>query len=141
MGKNTTLKSHSHSVFRLFYHLVLVSKYRRKVLSPKVQADLKNIVKQLCQSWGCELVEFSGELDHIHILFEGHPGIELAKFVNNLKTVTSRLIRRDYATHLARFYTKPVLWSGSYCVLSTGGAPMTEGNPVDEVIKNVTTQE
>lgn len=86
--------------------------------------DLKGIAARLCERWGGELVEFSGEADHVHILFEGHPSMELAKFVNNLKTVTSRLLRRDHREHLARFYSKPVLWSGSYCILSTGGAPI-----------------
>ncbi len=79
---------------------------------------------RLCERWGGELLEFSGEADHVHILFEGHPSLEPAKFVNNLKTVTSRLTRRDHGEHLNRFYDKPSLWSGSYCLLTTGGAPI-----------------
>ncbi|MDQ3459253.1 MAG: IS200/IS605 family transposase [Deinococcota bacterium] len=124
MTLKTTLKSHSHSVFRLYYHLVLVTKYRRKALSGDMLKSAEEIVTRLCESWEYELVELSGEADHLHILFEAHPGMELAKFVNNLKTVTSRLLRRDYGERLARFYYKPVLWSGSYCILSTGGAPI-----------------
>jgi putative transposase len=124
MPENTTLKSHSHSVFRLHYHLVLVTKYRRKVLTKPMIESLKNTFSRLCISWDGALTEFSGEDDHVHLLFEGHPNMELAKFVNNLKTVSSRLLRRDYATQLNQFYTKNVLWSGSYCILSTGGAPL-----------------
>jgi putative transposase len=124
MDKNTMLKSHSHSVFRLHYHLVIVTKYHRQVLTKPMLGELHQIFSRLCESWGGSLTEFSGEADHVHLLFEGHPNMEIAKFVNNLKTVSSRLLRRDFADHLQKFYSKPVLWSGSYCVLSTGGAPL-----------------
>lgn len=46
------------------------------------------------------------------------------RFVGNLKTVTSRLIRKVHARHLARWYWKPVFWSGSYAVVTAGGAPL-----------------
>lgn len=124
MASSTHLKSHSHSVYHLTYHLVIVTKYRRKALSTAILDDLRAIVGRLCKRWGGELLEFSGEADHVHVLFEGHPSMELAKFVNNLKTVTSRLTRRDHGEHLSSYYSKPSLWSGSYCILSTGGAPI-----------------
>ena len=104
--------------------MVIVTKYRRKALSTAILDDLRAIVGRLCKRWGGELLEFSGEADHVHVLFEGHPSMELAKFVNNLKTVTSRLTRRDHGEHLSSYYSKPSLWSGSYCILSTGGAPI-----------------
>jgi putative transposase len=124
MSENTILKSHSHSVFRLHYHLVVVTKYRRQVLTKLMLEELHQIFSRLCESWGGSLTEFSGGADHVHLLFEGHPNMEIAKFVNNLKTVSSRLLRRDFASYLEKFYSKSVLWSGSYCVLSTGGAPL-----------------
>ncbi|WP_084137619.1 IS200/IS605 family transposase [Moraxella caprae] len=84
------------------YHLVLVTKYRKK--------------------WGVELLEFNGEADHVHLLLDMHPNIMPSKFINNLKTVTSRLMRKEFAKHLAHFYWKPVLWTRAYCLLTTGGA-------------------
>jgi putative transposase len=47
-----------------------------------------------------------------------------SKLVNNLKTVSSRLIRKQYATHLKMYYWKPVLWSRAYCLISADGAPL-----------------
>jgi len=46
-------------------------------------------------------------------------------FVNNIKTVSSRLIRKEFAEHLKKIYWKPVFWSRSYCILSCGGAPLS----------------
>jgi len=43
----------------------------------------------------------------------------------NLKTTSSRLIRRDFAGQLAHVYHKPVFWSRSYCIISCGGAPLS----------------
>lgn len=70
------------------------------------------------------MVEFSGEADHVHLLFEATPTVEPARFVNNLKTVTSRALRKKHAQHLSKFYRKAVLWSGSYAIMTAGGAPL-----------------
>nr|WP_281815010.1 IS200/IS605 family transposase [Vallitalea longa] len=48
--------------------------------------------------------------------------MELAKLVNTLKTVSSRLIRKKHSEYLKEYYCKPVFWSRSYCILTTGGA-------------------
>ncbi len=54
-----------------------------------------------------------------------YPDVAPSRLVNTLKTVSSRLIRRDYKEHLEKFYyQKPVLWTGAYCIISTGGAPL-----------------
>jgi putative transposase len=83
---------------------------------------LKVIITELCQKWEVELLEFNGEADHVHLLLGLHPNIMPSKFINNLKTVTSRLMRKEFARHLAEFYWKPVLWTRAYCLLTTGGA-------------------
>lgn len=117
-------KSSSHGVYRLSYHLVLVTKYRRKSINAAMLTDLEVVTGGLCEKWGCELLEFSGEADHVHVLFDAPPTVEPAKFINNLKTVTSRLIRKNHADHLANFYRKPVFWTASYALFTTGGAPL-----------------
>lgn len=70
-------------------------------------------------------MEFNGEADHVHALVELPPNLDLSRFVNNLKTTTSRLIRRDFAKELRSVYRKPVFWSRSYCIISCGGAPLS----------------
>ena len=56
-----------------------------------------------------------------HILFEAPPQVQLSKLVNNFKTVSSRLIRKEFKEHIDKFYYKPYFWSNSYLILSTGG--------------------
>src|SRR5436190_21294965 len=116
------LKGHFHCVYNLHYHLVLVTKYRRKCLTQEILSFLKETTEELCQHWDCTLVEFGGEEDHIHLLISCHPSMQMSVFVNNLKTVTSRLTRKRFGKHLQQFYWKPVLWTRAYCLLTTGGA-------------------
>ena len=93
--------------------------------------DPKNIKKiefhcrRICKKWDVELEEFGGEKDHVHLLLDMHPNLTLSRFINNLKTVTSRLIRKEFEEHLSKFYYKPVLWTRAYCIISAGGAPLS----------------
>lgn len=76
--------------------------------------------------WECGLIECNGEPDHIHLLISINPKVQPSKLVNNLKTVSSRLIRKEFEEHLNRVYRgKPVFWSRSYCLISCGGAPIS----------------
>jgi len=117
-------KSHYHCVYNLKYHLVLVTKYRKKCFTKAMLVRLEEILRTLCDKWEVELVEFGGESDHIHMMLDMHPNIMPSKLVNNLKTVSSRLMRKEFSEHLAKFYWKPVMWSRAYCLISTGGAPI-----------------
>jgi putative transposase len=115
-----------HCVYNLKYHLVLVTKYRRKCINPALMTRLKEIFLELYKKWECELLEFNAEPDHVHMLIELNPKVAISTFINNLKTVSSRYIRRDFAVHLEKFYYKnPVFWSRSYCILTCGGAPLS----------------
>lgn len=116
------MKSHYHCVYKLTYHLVLVTKYRRKCFTNQILNRLEEIVRKNCSDWDIELIEFNGEEDHVHLLLEMHPNIMPSKFINNLKTVSSRMIRKEFAEHLTKYYWKPVLWTRAYCLLTTGGA-------------------
>jgi putative transposase len=110
------------TVYQLSIHLVLVTKYRYKVISPPVLERLQAVFAATCEKWECSLQEFNGEADHVHLLIEINPKVQISTFANNLKTVSSRLIRKEFPEHCTKFYRKPVFWKIGYCVVSTGGA-------------------
>ena len=70
---------------------------------------LQDITTQRCKAWGGELMEFNGEADHVHALVSLPTNLDLSRFVNNLKTTSSRLVRREYARQLSRVYRKPAI--------------------------------
>jgi len=86
---------------------------------------LHEILEELLGKWDCKLIEFNGEEDHVHLLFQYFPDLELSKLVNNVKSVTSRKLRQEFAEHLDKIYWKDVLWSGSYFVASCGGVTVS----------------
>ena len=126
MNNKTRLRSHWHCVYNLKYHLVLVTKYRKKVLSGIVLQNLSEKMHELCAKWDVDIIEFGGEEDHVHLLLDMHPSVQLSKFVNNIKTVSSRHINKIHNAHLKKFYwNKNVLWTRAYCLITAGGAPIT----------------
>jgi putative transposase len=123
--KKSQLKSHSHCVFKISYHIVFVTKYRKNCLTHDMLIRLKEIFLEICERWDLDLLEFGGESDHVHLLIEAHPNIFLSRLINSMKTLSSRYIRKEFEVHLKTFYwKKPVLWTRAYCVLSAGGAPL-----------------
>lgn len=121
---NQPLSARSHCVFRLTYHLVLVTKYRRKVITKAMLDRMNEIFAATLQKWECSMIEFNGEDDHVHLLFSTHPALDLSDLINNLKTVSSRLIRKEFRSEVSKVYWKPVFWHRSYCLLTAGGAPI-----------------
>ncbi len=129
-------KSHYHCVYNIKYHLVLVTKYRHKVFTKTMLKRLEEICQTQCSRWDIVLDEFGGEADHIHLLLDAHPNIMPSKFINSLKTVTSRMIRKEFPARVQKFYLKPVLWTRAYCLISAGGAPI---EVLKQYIKNQST--
>jgi putative transposase len=121
-----SLKRGFRNVYDLNIHLVLVTKYRKKVINQAMLSRLNEIFESTVQKWRCELVEFNGEPDHVHLLINFPPDVEVSKLVNNLKTVSSRLIRKDFSAQLGQVYSKPVFWSGAYFVASCGGVTIEQ---------------
>ena len=94
-------------------------------LMPAMLARFKEIAEARCSGWGGHLMELNGEADHVHLLIALPPNLDLSKFVNNLKTTSSRLLRKEFAEKVKRVYRKGVFWSRSYCIISCGGAPLS----------------
>lgn len=118
------MKTNAHAAFALRFHLVLVTKYRRQVLTAPMLDYLREHLAQLLVHWRCELIEFGGEADHVHVLFSAHPALELAGLVNNLKTATARKLVKPFGARLAEFYRKPGLWHRAYYLGSVGNASL-----------------
>ncbi|HNV63225.1 MAG TPA: IS200/IS605 family transposase [Candidatus Cloacimonas acidaminovorans] len=117
------LDNNNHSVFLMYYHLVLVIKYRRKIVDEVISDRLKEIFESLSSNYNITLQEWNHDKDHVHILFKAHPNSELSKFINAYKSASSRLIKKEYQ-QIRQALWKEYFWSRSFCLLTTGGAPI-----------------
>jgi putative transposase len=120
-----TIRTGRHCIFVLHAHLVFVTKYRHRVFTDQHLHRMEQIMRNVCADFECELVEFNGETDHVHLLVNFPPKVALSKLVNSLKGVSSRRMRQEFP-ELARHYWRATrLWSGSYFAGSVGGAPIS----------------
>ncbi|MDA2214160.1 MULTISPECIES: IS200/IS605 family transposase [Bacillus] len=117
------LDSNNHSVFLLYYHLVLVVKYRKNVFDDDMSDYAKDMFVRLSENYNITLVEWNHDVDHVHILFKAHPNTEMTKFINAYKSASSRLIKRDFPQVKKKLW-KEMFWARSFCLLTTGGSPI-----------------
>ena len=118
------IRTGRHCVFNLHVHLVFVTKYRKGVFSKEMLEEMKNIFSKVCNDFEVELAEFDGEKNHVHLLINYPPKVQLSKLVNSLKGVSSRKLRKNFP-ELSKSYWRGVLWSPSYFAGSCGGAPVS----------------
>jgi len=109
----------NHSVYSIQFHYVACIKYRRKVLYGKIVDRLKAINIDVANSFGINIIEQETAKDHIHILFSGKPHTPYSKFVNSMKSVSARLIFREFPEVKERLRNGH-FWSPSYFLATTG---------------------
>jgi putative transposase len=100
-----------------------VVKYRRKVFSEQMSQYAKDIFVRIGASYHITLEEWNHAQDHVHIMFRAHPNTEMSKFINAYKSASSRLIKKEFPEVRNKLW-KEMFWSKSYCLLTTGGAPI-----------------
>ena len=111
-------------VFKNTVHLVFVTKYRRGVFSTEMLARTKEVMQETCLQMDCELHEFNGEHDHVHMLVSVHPKLAVSNLVGKLKGKSSFVIRREFWDRVKTMLWGKHFWSPSYCCVSVGGATL-----------------
>jgi putative transposase len=117
-------KSSSHAVFSIRLHIVFVTRFRNKAFTPEMLDFLRVAFSENLEHWRCRLIEFGGEADHVHLLIDIHPALNLSELINNLKSASSRRLRHVYQDHLSKFYWKPYLWNRAYFMSSVGNVSL-----------------
>ena len=115
------LRGNNHSVFSIHFHLILVVKYRKKVIDERISERLKEIFGYIQDNYNIVLEEWDHDIDHVHVLFRSEPNSNISKFINAYKSASSRLIKKEYPSIKSRLY-KEAFWSQSFCLISTGEA-------------------
>lgn len=115
--------TNNHSVFSLNYHLVMVVKYRRRVINDKISNRLREMFEYMGKSYHITILEWNHDVDHVHVLFKACPNTEISKFMNAYKSASSRLIKVEYPEIREKLW-KEYFWSKSYCLITTGGVTM-----------------
>ena len=124
MSESLEWRTGRHCVFKNVVHLVFVTKYRRDVLTDLMLKRIEELIRETCSQMDCELIEFNGEHDHVHMMVSVHPKIAVSNLVGKLKGKSAYFVRQEFSKELKKKLWGDHFWSPSYCVVSCGGAPL-----------------
>ncbi|MFZ3086112.1 MAG: IS200/IS605 family transposase [Candidatus Hydromicrobium sp.] len=110
----------SHSVYALQYHFVQCIKYRRKVLTDENIIDLlRTKINEISKTFRVDVLNMECDKDHFHLLFKAKPTLDMPKYLNAIKTISSREIRRKFPKVKKKLW-EDTFWSRSYFLATTG---------------------
>lgn len=112
-------KSLAHTTWNCKYHIVFAPKYRRQVIYGKIKADIGQILRQLCERKGVEIIEATACPDHIHMLVSIPPKLSVSQFMGYLKGKSSLMIFDRHA-NLKYRYGNRQFWCRGYYVDTVG---------------------
>ena len=122
------------SIFRLNYHIVLVVKYRRKIfVNNKIREKVKQIIEDISSSYDIIIINQESSLDHIHLLIDSTPKINLSNYINMIKGISSRILRKEFRKELNDKLWGKSSWSSSYFITTVGN---TSVDIINNYIKN-----
>lgn len=134
MSANTKdYRTGRHVVYKLSVHIILVTKYRKGPITDRVREHLIDVARESCTRLEAVLVEADGESDHLHLLIDYPPKVQLSKLIGAIKTNTSREVRAANYPEVRSVLWGDHFWSPSYLALSSGGATI---ETIQEYIRN-----
>ena len=106
----------SHNTQDCRYHIVWITKYRRKCLSEEMQERLKEILEELCREMYIYILKMWMEEDHVHMYVNIPVSQPIPYVLKRLKWISSKRIREEYAKELREYYWDAVLWAVGYFI-------------------------
>ena len=109
----------SHTTYDNKYHIVWITKYRKKVLRGDIGLRLREIVRQICNTEKVEILKGAIGADHVHILLEIPPYIAVSRIVQHLKGESSRKLQMEFP-QLGKQFWGQHMWAVGYFCVTTG---------------------
>jgi putative transposase len=116
----------THTVFDLKYHLIWTTKYRKPIMTGKVGNRVRDLIREICQTFSVQILRGHVSSDHIHIFISAPPQLSVSRLAQYLKGKTSRKLLSEFP-HLKKQFWGQHLWSRGYYAVSSG-------NITDEMI-------
>ena len=119
MSKQDETNTLAHTKWNCKYHVVFAPKYRRKVFFNEKRADMREIIKTLCDWKGVEIIEGEICVDHVHLLLAIPPKISVSSFIGYLKGKNALMIFQRYG-NMKFAYRNREFWCRGYYVDTVG---------------------
>ena len=129
------LKRNSNAVYLLNYHLILITKYRKKIfINDNIVERTKEIMRNIASDFDVDIINQECGEDHIHLMISTKPTVELTKLVNLLKGSSSRYLRKEFEPEISEQLYGDSFWSDSYYIATAGNVS------VDTIYKYIDNQ-
>ena len=112
-------KSLAHTKYMCKYHIVFITKYRRKIIYNKLRKQIQEYIKDLCKWKGIEIIEGHMMPDHVHLLLEIPPKMSVSYFMGYLKGKSSLMIFEKNPNLKYKFGNRN-FWATGYYVSTVG---------------------
>ena len=129
--QSNVIHSLAHTKWNCKYHIVFAPKYRRKVFFGEKRAEIREIIRTLCQWKGVEIIEGEVCPDYIHLLVEIPPKMSVSYFMGYLKGKSTLMIFERHA-NLKYKYGNRHFWCRGYYVDTAG----KNAKKIEEYIRN-----
>ncbi len=116
----------SHTRFDNKYHLVWITKYRKNVLKGEIGLRTRDIIRQVCEKFGVDIIRGNISSDHVHLFVSIPPHYSVSKIVQNIKGRSSRMLQQEFPQLRKEYWGRHFWGIGFFCV--------TSGNITDEMI-------
>lgn len=124
----TSYSKTSHTVFYHRFHIVWITKYRKRVLSGELRLRVREIIAQAAETLNIKIINGVLSADHVHIFAEIPPHVSVSEFVKIAKGRSSRKIQQEFQ-NIRKEYWGQHFWA-------RGFFSSTSGNVTDEIINN-----
>ena len=109
----------SHVVYRLRYHFVFITKYRKPLLRGEIATEVRRITREICRTHDIEIVKGHVRPDHVHLLLDVPPKMSPSKVMQAIKGKTSHQLLQDSRRLRKEFWGRH-LWGRGYFAVTTG---------------------
>ena len=116
----------SHTTYDIKYHLVWITKYRKRVLTGEVAKRVRELIREICRGHEVDILKGHVSGDHVHIFVSVPPHISVSQLMQSIKGKSSRKMVAEFKTLSRQFWGRH-MWARGYFAASSG-------NVTDEVI-------
>ena len=109
----------SHTTYDNKYHVVWITKYRKKVLKEEIGYRLREIIRQICSTDKVEILKGAIGQDHVHLLLEIPPYMAVSRVIQHLKGESSKKLQMEFP-QLKKAFWGQHLWAIGYFCVTTG---------------------
>lgn len=116
-----------HTIFKIEYHFVWVTKYRFHVLKGDVAIRVRKLTRQICETQEIQIIKGSVSKGHIHVLLSAPPEISPSEIMRRIKGRTARKLMEEFSELKKRYWGRHLWARGYFCA--------TVGEMTEEMIK------